>query len=243
MVVGEDDFAGNLGADGLRVVVVEDQPVDVAGKIFHGAGDARGGGKILAPEDRHIHAALVDELVCDLAGLGVGGGFLDAAIEEGIPARRQMVEARAFEAEVAVGRPAALGVILRAHHRVHAAIDDPVELFAEGVAADRRSVADDRREETAGAAGLVGRMLQIGQVEDGHAEELEKRVRRGGLVVVQVDGAGNDSPVGMREAAVGDGAVHDAVAALARLEQHPAGKQQRSRGGKHHRVSHGAHAL
>ena len=40
VLVGERDVAGHLGADGLRVVVVEDQAVDVAGEIFDDAGNA-----------------------------------------------------------------------------------------------------------------------------------------------------------------------------------------------------------
>ena len=47
----------------------------------------------------------------------------------------------------------------------------------------------------------------------------------------------------MREAAVGDGAVDDAVAALAGLEQHAAGEPQRSGGGEDRGAPDAAHAL
>ena len=63
------------------------------------------------------------------------------------------------------------------------------------------------------------------------------------LFVVQVDGVRDNPPVGVGQPAVGDGAVDDAVAALAGLEQHPAREQQRVRRRVHHRVPHGVHAL
>ena len=50
------------------------------------------------------------------------------------------------------------------------------------------------------------------------------------LPIVKIDGAGDDLPVGLGKAAVGHGAVDDAVIVLAGLEQH-AGGEQKGRGG------------
>ena len=72
---------------------------------------------------------------------------------------------------------------------------------------------------------------------------LKKALRGGGLAVVELDGAGDQSPVGLGQPAVGHRAVDDAVVALAGLEQHPAGKQQRVGGGVDDGVAGGAHAL
>ena len=138
--VGERDVAGHLGADGLGEVVVEDQPVEIAGKIFHGAGGVGVGRKILAALGDHIDSALVDELIADRAGEMVDGRccagasrdripnlLFHAAVEQCIPAHDQVVESAPLVAEVAVGRPAALAEELRADHHVHAAVDDPVD--------------------------------------------------------------------------------------------------------------------
>ena len=171
-VVREHNVAGNLRAGGLRIVVVEDQAVDVAGKIFGGAGDPRIGREILAPGQAQIDATLVDELAGNLA-LRVGYTLLDAAVEERIPARDQVIEAGPFVAEVATRGPAAARVVFRADDGIHAAIDDPIDLFAEGEAADGRAVADHRSEQSADAPGLVGGVVQIGEVEDWNAKKLE----------------------------------------------------------------------
>ena len=56
----ERDVAGHLGADGLGVIIVKHQPVDVAGEILRGSIDARVGRKVLAAFGNQIDAALVD---------------------------------------------------------------------------------------------------------------------------------------------------------------------------------------
>ena len=169
--------------------------------------------KSLRPSATTIDAALVDELHADGAGKGgwlgcaevaraqrVADLLLDAAVEQGIPADDEVVEVAAFVAEVAVGRPAALAVELCADDHVHAAVDGPVELLADDEALDGR-VAEDGNQQSALAAGLVDRMAQVGQIEDGHAEELEKGVGGGGRAVVEIDGAGDDAA----SRAAGDG--------------------------------------
>jgi hypothetical protein len=72
--VGERDVALHLRVDGLRVVVVEDQPVDVAGKVFYVAGQVRLGSEILAAKSIDVHAALVDQSVAGRVRKAVGGG-------------------------------------------------------------------------------------------------------------------------------------------------------------------------
>ena len=228
-------------ADGLRVVVVEDQAVEVAGEIFDDSGDARVRGQVFAAEGDHIDAALVDEFFADRAGpqigsarrwqsggAGANGGaqlLFHAAIEQGIPAHDQVVDAGTLVAEVAVGRPAALGVVLGADDHVHAAVDDPVDLLADDESLDGR-VAENGDQQSALAARLVHGMAEVGQIKDGHAEKLEEGVGGGGLAVGEVDGAGDQPPVRLRQAAVGHGAVDDAVVALAGLEQNPAGEEE-----------------
>ena len=59
----------------------------------------------------------------------------------------------------------------------------------------------------------------------------------------QLDGAGDNLPVRLGQAAVGHGAVDDLVVALASLQQHPAGKRERVGRGIDRRAAHGAHAL
>jgi hypothetical protein len=145
--VGEGKVAGHLRTDGLRVVIVEDQPVDVAGQIFDICGDAGLGRKVFAAEGNNVHATLVDEFRTDrsgqvaggLCGCGRDGGadlLFHATVEQGIPADDEVVEARALVAEVAVGRPAALAVVFGADDHVHAAVDDPVNLLAHDEALD-----------------------------------------------------------------------------------------------------------
>ena len=239
----EHHVARHLGADGLRVVVVEHQPVHVARQVFHGAGNTSVGRKVLAPQHVHIHTALIDPLVAGGMSRRYGHWLFDAAIEQRVPARGQMVESRSPVSKIAIGRPAALAEVLRAHHHVHAAVDRPVHLLAQCVAANRRSVADHRRQQSACPARFVGRMVQVGKIKNRHAEKFEERIRGRRFVVGQIDGVRDDPPVGAGKPAVGDGAVDDAIAALACLQQHPARKQQRVRRGIHHRVPHGMHAL
>ena len=74
--VRKGDVAGYLGTDGLREVVVEDQPVEVAGKVFDGAGGVGSRREILAAFGHHIDAALVDAHIADGAGQG-GVGLSD----------------------------------------------------------------------------------------------------------------------------------------------------------------------
>ena len=181
--VGEREVAGHFRADGLGVVVVENQAVDVTGQEFDVAGDAGLGRQILASEGDHIDAALVDEFGADRTGDQIGGAHVPgkaggaggdgdahllfhASVEEGIPADDQVVEAWAFVAEVSIGSPAALGVVLRADNHVHAAVDDPVDLFADNETLDG-GVAEDGDQDAALAAGIVDRMAEPGEVKEG----------------------------------------------------------------------------
>ena len=187
--VRQAHVAGHLGADGLRKVVVEDQPVNVAGEILRSCRPGVGiGRKVLASLGDHIHAALVNELVADRAGEqicrragqqppapGPPALLLDAAVEQRIPAHDQVVESRTSVAEVAIGRPAALAEELGADHHVHAAVDDPVNLLANDKALDRR-VAEDGNQQPALAAVLVHRMAQVGQIKDGHASNSKQEL-------------------------------------------------------------------
>ena len=145
--MGEREVAGHLGADRLRIVVVEDQAVDVVGKIFDVAGDAGLGRDVFAAQGENIHAALVDEfhagrarqVIGGLNGCGSSRGahlLLHATVQQGIPAHDQMVNAWALVAEVAIGRPAAFAVVVGSGHHIHAAVDDPVHLFAHDEALD-----------------------------------------------------------------------------------------------------------
>ena len=228
MRVGERDVALHLRTDRLPVVVVEDQPVDVAGQEIDAAGQPHLGGNVLAAQDRDVHAALVGEHHLTRIGRA---GQVDAAVQQGVPASRQMVQPTAFVSEVAVGRPAALAIVLRAHQQVHAAVDRPVGLLAKGVAPDGRSRADDRDQKPALAARLARRMAQIRQVKDGYSEKFEPRIGCGCLVVFEFDGPGDDLPVRLGQTAVGHRAVDDFVTALARLQHDPRAKEKRIRRG------------
>lgn len=66
-VVRQRHVAGHLRAGGLRVIVVEDQPIDVVRQVLHGTCDARGRRKVLAAHEAHIHSTLVDKLIADRA--------------------------------------------------------------------------------------------------------------------------------------------------------------------------------
>ena len=85
-------------------------------------------------------------------------------------------------------------------------------------------------------------MAQVGQVKDGHAEKLEECVGGGGLAVGQFDGAGDQLPVRLGQAAVGHGAVDDAVAALAGLQADPPGEEERVGRAVNHGAAGPAHA-
>ena len=80
MIMREHHVARYLGADGLRVVVVEHQPVHVARQVFHGAGNTSVGRKVLAPQHVHIHTALIDPLVAGGMSRRYGHWLFDAAI-------------------------------------------------------------------------------------------------------------------------------------------------------------------
>jgi hypothetical protein len=136
VIVRQDNFARHLGAGGLRIVIVEDQPVDVARQIFYCAGYSSRGRKILAPQQAHVHSALVHKLIAHLPGLRVGCRLLDSAVKQRIPARSQVVEPRTPVTEVAIRRPSALAVVLGADHQIHTAVDNPVGLFAKCEAAN-----------------------------------------------------------------------------------------------------------
>ena len=153
-----------------------------------------------------------------------------------------MVQAGALVAEVAVGRPAALGVVLRAQDHVHAAADDPVDLFAHDEALDG-GVADDRDENAALTAGVGDRMAQVGQIEERDAEKLKDGVAGGGFAAAEFDGAREQLPVGLGQAAVGHGAVNHAVVAFAVLDEDAARKQKWTGGGIDDRAAGGADAL
>jgi len=166
----------------------------------------------------------------------------DTAVEQGIPADDEVVEAGAFVAEVAIGGPAALGVKLRADDHVHASVDDVINLLADDEALDG-GVAEDGNEESGLTAGGIGRMAEVGEVEDGDAEELKEGAFGGGFSIDEADGAGDEAPVGAGQAAVGHGAVDDFVVALTELEEDAAGEDHGVGGGVDEAVAADAHAL
>ena len=64
------DVARHFRTDGLGEIVVEDQPVQVAGKVFHGACCMGMGREVLASFGNHVHSALVHQFVAGRAGNG-----------------------------------------------------------------------------------------------------------------------------------------------------------------------------
>ena len=86
-------------------------------------------------------------------------------------------------------------------------------------------------------------MMQIGQIKDWKPKKLEEGIGGGCLLIVHVDRVRDNPPVGVGQPAVGNGAVNDAVVALAGLQQHAAREQERGGRGIDHRVPHGVHAL
>ena len=90
----------------------------------------------------------------------------------------------------------------------------------------------DGDQQAAFAAGVVGGMAQIGQIKERNAEKLEDSVMGGGLRRCSRSMAREmQLPVGLGQAAVGHGAVDDAVVALAGLEEDASGEQKRIGGG------------
>ena len=144
-----------------------------------------------------------------------------AAVKQCIPAHGQVVDAWALVAEVAVGCPAALRVVLGPGDHVHASIDHPVSLLTDDETLDGR-VAEDRDQQAAFTACLVHRMAEVGQIKEGHAEEFKEGVGCGGLAVGEIDRAGDQPPIRPWQAAIGHRAVDDPVVALAVLKQNPA---------------------
>src|SRR6185437_10669560 len=143
MLAGERYIARDLRISRLRIVVVKDQPVSVARKVFGGAAHLCVRRKILATLSANVRATLVHPLRAGCRG------FHNAAVEQRIPAGYEVIEPRPSVAEVAVRRPAAPAEVLCSQHHVHAAVDGPVHLLAYREAADRRSITDDRDQESA----------------------------------------------------------------------------------------------
>jgi len=83
--VGEGDIAGDLRADGLGVVVVEDEAVDVGGEVFDGTGGVGLGAEVFAAEGDDIFSTLIGEDGANGAGAGgirlggLGSGGSDGA--------------------------------------------------------------------------------------------------------------------------------------------------------------------
>jgi hypothetical protein len=86
-------------------------------------------------------------------------------------------------------------------------------------------------------------MAQVREKEERDAEKLKGGVVGGSFAVAELDGAGEQLPVGFGQAAVGHGAVNDAVVAFAGLDEDAAGKQERIGGGVDDRASGTAEAL
>jgi hypothetical protein len=95
--VGERDVALHLGTDRLRVVVVEDQAVDVAGRYSTLPATRVSGERSLRPSalmstppwfTRALVAAVGSRRRCGPHA----AAFFNAAVEQGIPAHGQVVE-------------------------------------------------------------------------------------------------------------------------------------------------------
>ncbi len=194
--VGERDVALDLGAGGLGQVFIEGDAVDVVGEILGDAGHACFRGYIFASVGDDVGAALVDQGW----GGGSGDGLFDAAIEQGIPADGQGVEAGTAIAKAAGGREAALAPVFGTYGEVHAAIDDPVDFVADDQAFDAGVFAAGEQE-SAFAAGFVEVSGDEGQVEERNAPEFEDAVVGGGFAVGDNDGARDQLPVGFGQTA------------------------------------------
>src|SRR6202035_2586134 len=100
--------------DRLPVVVVKAQPIKIAGEIFHVSREAVLRRKITAANHPDVAAALVDE--DGLPRLRAGSlQLVKAAVEEGVPLHRHVIEAGAPVTEVAVGRPTTPAVVMSAY--------------------------------------------------------------------------------------------------------------------------------
>src|SRR5271170_6210712 len=86
-------------------------------------------------------------------------------------------------------------------------------------------------------------MAEVGQVKERNADELEDGIAGGGFAVVELDDAGDETPVWLWQAAVGHGAVDDAVFAFAGLDEDAAGKQKWIGVGIDHSAAGAANAL
>ena len=76
-------------------------------------------------------------------------------------------------------------------------------------------VAYDGNENSALPAGFFNGVAQVGKVEDGNSEELEKCVFGSGLVIGNSDGPRNQFPIWFRYAAIGHHSVDDFEAVFA----------------------------
>ncbi len=70
-------------------------------------------------------------------------------------------------------------------------------------------------------------MAQVGQIENRQPKKLEEGIGCGSVAVFEFDGVGDDLPVGPGQAAVGHGAVNEAVVILTSLEKDSGRKQER----------------
>ncbi len=115
----------------------------------------------MRPAASDVGAALVDQngLSC-LRSRSLQ--LFEAAIESAFQRDGHVVQSGPLVAEVAIRRPAALAVVLRADDHIHAAIEYDVNLFAERESADR-GIADHWDQKPAFAAGLLHRMAQVGR--------------------------------------------------------------------------------
>src|SRR6185437_7611939 len=113
--------------------VVEHQLVNIAGKIFCADSSAGVRSKVVAADGHDVGSALIHK--------SWRGGNSYAAINQCIPPDIEVIKPRSFVTEIAVWSPAALAVILRADHHIHAAIEDDVYLVAHRQPTDR-GVAD-----------------------------------------------------------------------------------------------------
>ena len=126
------------------------------------------------------------------------------------------VVAEAAVAEGAVLGEAAQGVVDGADGEVGGAAEDEVELLADGDALGAgvgagAGVAELGDQEAGLALLVVDGMGDVGEEEDGHAEEFEGGLGGLGLAAVEGDLAGEEVPVRVGEKAGGDRAVVDGV--------------------------------
>ena len=237
VVMGEGSVALHLRAGRLGQSFIEGQAIDVAGQVFDGAGNASLRVEILAPVGDDICAALVFQSRCGRAE----ERFLDASIQQRIPADGERIEARSAVAEIPARSESALAPVLCPDGHIHAAIDDPVEGLAEHQSFNAGVLAFGKEKSRLPSC-FVQISLNEGQIEERNTPELEEAVVGARLLIHDVDRPRDQLPVGFGKTAGGHRPVHDPVLIFPCLQQDAAGEDERIRGAVDHRLAHAPHA-